>query len=428
MKYVQPIGAAANAPYIDADPGAGIEGSPVPAAAIEYPMREIMAVIAAAGIAPSDANLAQLLAALRSAGVFQTPTQYDGTTKPATTEFVQRALGNTRGAVGYSVSATLGDADVGKLVSLGGSGAKTLTLPNPAGRVGCAYWLVPFDASGTWTVVSPTYLLGGGRPFATSIALSTLETVVVVSDGAGWMIFCGSSSGTGITPPQFDNSTKLATTEFVKRAQGANSTFFAYGTNQTLTAAHVGGLVQINSPSTQTLPLESTCTNGSRIEFICVGGTATIVRQGTNNILTPLLGTLTSITLNAGDTLVVESYGGTGNWYICGGSAALRYTTDFGASLSAAGYQKLPSGLIFQWATGSTTTAGDQDQTITFPITFPNACLHLAVSTKAGSTTLSDSWIQERSTTNSSCVVCTQWNGTGALSGGMTPRIFAIGW
>ncbi|WP_201211743.1 hypothetical protein [Rhodocyclus purpureus] len=64
MKYVQPLGAAADAPYVDANPAAGIEGSAVPAAAIEHPMREIEAVITAAGLTPSSTELTQLLQAI----------------------------------------------------------------------------------------------------------------------------------------------------------------------------------------------------------------------------------------------------------------------------------------------------------------------------------------------------------------------------
>ena len=64
MKYVPPVGGAVNDPYVDANPGSGIEGSPVPAAAIEHPMREILAVISAAGLAPSEADLTQLKKAL----------------------------------------------------------------------------------------------------------------------------------------------------------------------------------------------------------------------------------------------------------------------------------------------------------------------------------------------------------------------------
>jgi len=47
---------------------------------------------------------------------------------------------------------------------------------------------------------------------------------------------------------------------------------------------------------------------------------------------------------------------------------------EFGASLAASGYQKLPSGLIIQWGTGSV-PGGGGGGTLTFPIAFPNEIL-----------------------------------------------------
>lgn len=65
MKYIAPIGAAdPNDPYIDGNPGAGIEGSAVPAAAIEDAQREIVNVIEEAGLVPDDGDLTQLYQAL----------------------------------------------------------------------------------------------------------------------------------------------------------------------------------------------------------------------------------------------------------------------------------------------------------------------------------------------------------------------------
>lgn len=64
MQYVQPVGGAANDPYLDANPAAGVEGSPVPAGAIEHPMREIVTVITGAGLTPSTADLTQLRQAI----------------------------------------------------------------------------------------------------------------------------------------------------------------------------------------------------------------------------------------------------------------------------------------------------------------------------------------------------------------------------
>lgn len=64
MKYVQPVGAALNAAYVDANPVGGVEGSPVPAAALEHPQREIENAITAAGLAPSAGDLTQLSKAI----------------------------------------------------------------------------------------------------------------------------------------------------------------------------------------------------------------------------------------------------------------------------------------------------------------------------------------------------------------------------
>lgn len=69
MKYVQPIGGAADDPYVDANPSGGIEGSAVPAAAIEHPMRELAALISDAGLAPTDADLTQVAKAIKT--IFQ---------------------------------------------------------------------------------------------------------------------------------------------------------------------------------------------------------------------------------------------------------------------------------------------------------------------------------------------------------------------
>jgi hypothetical protein len=66
MKYVQPYGLSdTNAPYINGNPAAGIEGSIPPAEAFEHPMREIVGMIQNSGLIPTAADLLQLLKAIR---------------------------------------------------------------------------------------------------------------------------------------------------------------------------------------------------------------------------------------------------------------------------------------------------------------------------------------------------------------------------
>lgn len=84
--------------------------------------------------------------------------------------------------------------------------------------------------------------------------------------------------------------------------------------------------------------------------------------------------------------------------------------------------------LIVQWATGISTTVGESVQTVTFPIAFPTACLHVAVTTLAGSDQFSDAYFQERTNTTTGVSVVAQFQSGGIVSGGVTPKIIAIGY
>ena len=67
MKYNPPTGSVdPNAPYVGKNPAIGQQGSKVPPAAIEHVQREILAVIDAAGITPSESVLTQLRDAIQA--------------------------------------------------------------------------------------------------------------------------------------------------------------------------------------------------------------------------------------------------------------------------------------------------------------------------------------------------------------------------
>jgi hypothetical protein len=106
-------------------------------------------------------------------------------------------------------------------------------------------------------------------------------------------------------------------------------------------------------------------------------GAVTIAKQA-GDILAPSGSNPSTFTLNNGDTLVLESRGSANIWYAVGGSTRLAYAGNFGASLAATGYQKLPSGLIVQWGFFAGSNAGDT--AITFPIAFPTNFLCATVS------------------------------------------------
>lgn len=135
-------GASVNPPAAPAAPSSGYptDGDPLasvpptlPGAHWFYQVgEELRAILAAAGITPDHTSLTQLLTALRSAGVFQTPAQFDTSTKVATMEAVQRALGNHAGVLLITGTTVLTAEDAGKLIWLAGLGGYNITLPSLA--------------------------------------------------------------------------------------------------------------------------------------------------------------------------------------------------------------------------------------------------------------------------------------------------------
>ncbi len=163
-----------------------------------------------------------------------------------------------------------------------------------------------------------------------------------------------------------------ARSEQIGNFQGA----LAVSSGLTLTVADVGKAITINSGGFLNLPLGATVPVGA--SFL-IGSTAAgrgVSRQGADLISTLAgTGTVTTVVLDAGDTLQVV-WNGSG-WIAMSGTAQMRYSTKFAAQLAASGYQRLPSGLIIQWL--QVTNLGAPGGVAAFPIAFPTSAL--AVST-----------------------------------------------
>ena len=128
MKYVPPLGATdPNASYQDGNPEAGILGSIVPAAAIERPQREILSVLAAAGIVPSDTDNAQLAAAISALILAQ---------KIKLTDRVN--LTDSTTAASATAVKTAYDAAQAKLPLGGGAMTGSIQINDPANVIGSA--------------------------------------------------------------------------------------------------------------------------------------------------------------------------------------------------------------------------------------------------------------------------------------------------
>lgn len=176
------------------------------------------------------------------------------------------------------------------------------------------------------------------------------------------------------TPSQFDASSYVATMAALQRALGNRQGVVEIIASIGLTAGDVGKSVFfVGTGAVATMPALSSVPLGAEVEFFGISsGNNTVLASGTdvfyvNNI------TVTSLTIGQGGSLRLVKR--TGGWAAVSGSSQLYAASkEFGSSLAANGYQKLPSGLIEQWGyTACTTTA----TLVTFPIAFPNALFAL---------------------------------------------------
>lgn len=203
----------------------------------------------------------------------------------------------------------------------------------------------------------------------------------------------------GVTAPQFANDKKFATTEFVQRALGNSQGTVSINANATLTAADAGKIITCYGTAgfTVTLPPLSSVWEGGTFIFRndISGGAVTINRQGTDTIAIAG-GSYTTHTIGVGEFCFVQK--SANGWRLLG-SSTLKNEAQFGSSLAASGYQKLPSGLIVQWGSNTFTSNGVNNQAVTFPIAFPNSCFIVNMGSFENAPTPNDPPVQTRSPT-----------------------------
>jgi len=137
-----------------------------------------------------------------------------------------------------------------------------------------------------------------------------------VYDGTDIVLLDQLPNASGVTPPQFDNSTKLPTTAFVQGVGFQFSGAFGINASTVLTAAtHAGSLVVSTSAAVinVTLPLASTMPAKTAIKFWSFGGGGmSIVTTGSDSILLPAA--TTAFPLPTGAWVTLASNGAAG-WY-----------------------------------------------------------------------------------------------------------------
>ena len=172
------------------------------------------------------------------------------------------------------------------------------------------------------------------------------------------------------TPPQFDNDTSLATTAFVQRALGNSAGSVSKTGSVSLTAGDVGKLITWDGNGTLTFPDASLFPAGTTFQVFKYRNPSGTIAAAVGTQLQMISVAVASYSVGP----VMGHFRATNEasvkWDITGDLLLAAHPL-FGASIANNGYQKLPSGLIIQWGSLSTSNTNG---TVTFPTAFPNAC------------------------------------------------------
>jgi hypothetical protein len=322
-----------------------------------------------------------------------TPAQFDSSQLLINSAFLKRVGVEYSNLNSVGVSTVLTSSSIGGVVSASSATPINVTLP-PTADVPLGATLEVANAGGGGAV---TVLASGGdvltaqNGIVVPIVLGAGDSAYFIKVTGEWRLRGGSialkyaavmSGPNWTTPPQFDNTQKHATTEFVQRALGNDSGIAILVGVTTLNASHAGKLIYVGAGGnyTVTLPSAAAVPSGTKLPIVMFASQPSFIATQLGQLVY-FNGSQNSsnITLGQGDSLTVESDGA--NWYAVGGSAQLKYAAAFGSLFSANGYQKLPSGLIIQW--GSYQCAINSTSTLALPVAFPNNFFH-------GYTTITD--------------------------------------
>ncbi len=212
----------------------------------------------------------------------------------------------------------------------------------------------------------------------TATLLSNLLASTAPAAGNAGQLFAVS------TPSNGDSSSNAASTAFVWGELGNYGSFFPFSAaSQQLTASQSGDLIYFfgTNAGIVTLP-QGASIHAPSARFVIYNGSLA------NLTVSAFAGDVwqnwarASEVIGPGDSIeVVWSNGQYFN--VVSGTAALKRSSLFAASMGPNGVQPLPSGWLFQW--GSVTTSASNDVGVTFPLAFPNNAYAVTLGNVTGS-------------------------------------------
>jgi hypothetical protein len=187
------------------------------------------------------------------------------------------------------------------------------------------------------------------------------------------------------TPAQFDATKQLATMEAVQRALGnMQGNVQVAGPTGSLTAADAGKRA-VCLATTLNLPASASVPIGASFPISFSAGAVTTINPAAGDTIycgETLAAGASATATNGSHANIVKV---AANTWVMLGTAALPYEHQFARSLTTNGYQMFPGGLILQWGQ-IPSIAGNGNQTVTYSMAFPNACLSVVAT--AGATNI----------------------------------------
>jgi len=167
------------------------------ALADKTPWTVVEQILTAGGIVIDHNVPSQLLTALRAAGVFTTPAQFDNTTKAATMAAINRALGSDSGFTALGAGTVLTAAHAGNLVQFNSGAAMSVDLPLASSvRPGTK---IPFINVGVGVVTlnrqGAENIYDQKLTAFTALNFLQGDTLVLEATGSNWYAVSGSVTG-----------------------------------------------------------------------------------------------------------------------------------------------------------------------------------------------------------------------------------------
>ena len=280
--------------FHDGNPATGELGTIVTAAWLNMLQAEVLSILADRGIAVDQSKSNQLLEAIKKIAWGGS-----GAARPTT-------------LLGFGITDGFAKDASGNLTIDGFSSGAEIRLRggfpnNGAGGAGIS----PYDHNQSGASKDGLAIYGHD---GVSLWAGQIQALLISSLGAVSLPQGG--------PAQFDNSNRLVSSAWMRQfGMQASGVIYPAGT-VALNNTAIGATVIPADGSLVTLPAANSVPAGARIEFVNTGsGSYSIARAGTNDIIL-VLKTLSSLTLYSGDTLTLESNGGSA-WLAVGGSVLM---------------------------------------------------------------------------------------------------------